>query len=391
MAEHTPSPQRFGTTRFFANQTFHFQTLRVLNDIAANGADLNEVLLTIGSIEEGNTDCWYQKFAELAERTQARIPGCMDRLSTAYAWLRAHNYWRTAEFLLTPQDPRRLTAWANQIAAFDQGLTVAGVPYTRLSVPYEGASLRAIVYSGPEGWEKRPLIVCCGGYDSTLEELYFVLVKAAYDRGYGVLTYEGPGQGAALRVHGLTFTPAWEKPTRAVLDMFEQTYFTAAKTILVGMSMGGYLAPRAAAFEPRLDGVVAYDVFFDMGSVAQRYAQSAQTAEARNNPDITWAIDNAFWTLGVNTLDAVITALQQYSLAPVAAAITCDVLTLVGEKDHFIPASQAQDFEAACTHARSCETVYYDRPSGGAEHCQLGAQTLWHATFFDWMARKFSS
>jgi hypothetical protein len=42
------------------------------------------------------------------------------------------------------------------------------------------------------------------------------------------------------------------------------------------------------------------------------------------------------------------------------------------------------------TAARSDATKVYDRASGGAEHCQMGAQTLWHADFFDWMSAKFS-
>ncbi|ARW16045.1 alpha/beta hydrolase family protein [Komagataeibacter europaeus] len=384
----TPLPDH-GLSRFFRNQTFHFQTLRTLNHIAAGGADLNEVLMAISQIADGDSNGWYTQFSALATRTEDRIPHCADPLSRGHAWLRAHNYWRTAEFLLSPHDPRRQTAWTRQVAAFDNGMRLSAITYERFTVPYENGQLRGIVYPGPSGWQARPLIVLGGGYDSTLEELYFVLVKAAHDRGYGVLTYEGPGQGEALRQYGLPFTPQWEKPTAAVLDHFQANWFTPRRTVLVGMSMGGYLAPRVAAFDGRIDGVVAYDVFFDMGSVAQRYAAAARDPDAMKNPDIAWALDNALWTLGVSTLEQVLDALKAYTLAGVAEKITADVLTLVGERDHFIPASQADDFARACTHARSVETVMFDVLSGGAEHCQLGAPTLWHAAFFDWMVRKF--
>ncbi|MBE7729077.1 S9 family peptidase [Komagataeibacter sp. FXV3] len=378
-----------GLSRFFRNQTFHFQTLRTLNHIAAGGADLNEVLMAISQIADGDSNGWYAQFSALATRTEDRIPHCADPLSCGHAWLRAHNYWRTAEFLLSPHDSRRQTAWARQVAAFDNGMRLSAIAYERFTVPYENGQLRGIVYPGPAGWHAWPLIVLGGGYDSTLEELYFVLVKAAHDRGYGVLTYEGPGQGAALREYGLPFTPQWEKPTAAVLDHFQATWFMPRRTVLVGMSMGGYLAPRVAAFDGRIDGVVAYDVFFDMGSVAQRYAAAAQDPDAMKNPDIAWALDNALWTLGVSTLEQVLEALKSYTLAGIAEKITADVLTLVGERDHFIPASQADDFAHACTRARSVETVMFDVQSGGAEHCQLGAPTLWHAALFDWMVRKF--
>lgn len=384
-----PSLANHGLSRFFRNQTFHFQTLRALNDIAANGADLNEVLTAISTIPDGDTNAWFDAFSGLAIRTEGRIPDCTDPLSNGYAWLRAHNYWRTAEFLLRPDDPRRKTAWTREIAAFDKGLKLAGIAYERFTIPYGTGRLRGILYPGPDGWQKKPLLVLVGGYDSTLEELYFVLARAAHDRGYGVLTYEGPGQGGVLREYGLTFTTEWEKPTSAILDYFENTRFRPEKTVLIGMSMGGYLAPRAAAFDPRIAGVVAYDVLFDMGSIADRYAALAQAPDGAKNPDLVWAIDNARWTLGAETTEKAIHLLRSYTLRDVAKKIVADVLIFVGERDHFVPTSQADDFTKACTVAKSVETVFFDTLSGGAEHCQLGAQTLWHAAFFDWMIRKF--
>jgi alpha-beta hydrolase superfamily lysophospholipase len=76
-----------------------------------------------------------------------------------------------------------------------------------------------------------------------MEELYFMLGKPALDRGYSVLTYEGPGQGDALRSQGLHFLPEWERPNGAVLDEFLRRHKRPEKIVLVGVSMGGYFAP----------------------------------------------------------------------------------------------------------------------------------------------------
>ena len=84
-------------------------------------------------------------------------------------------------------------------------------------------------------------------------------------------------------------------------------------------------------------------------------------------------------------------ALQKYTLAGVAERIKGDVLILTGGEDHFVPIGQVAQFEKALTAARSVTTVIFDRPSGGAERCQVGAQALWHATFFDWMTAKFGA
>ena len=79
-------------------------------------------------------------------------------------------------------------------------------------------------------------------------------------------------------------------------------------------------------------------------------------------------------------------ALDRYSLIGVAGRITADVLIMAGADDHFIPMAQAADFAGAPKAARSVRAIVYDRESGGAEHYQMGAQSLWHADLFDWIA-----
>ena len=260
-------------------------------------------------------------------------------------------------------------------------------------------------FAGPPGSEKRPLIVICGGFDSTLEELYFVVVAAGLERGYSVLAYEGPGQGSIIREQGIPFTHEWEKPTAAILDEYFRMHPQPAKIVLVGMSMGGYLAPRAAAFDKRIDGVVAFDVFFDFGAISSRSVPPAAFWLGRHglgfllnaivkiksafSPGLKWALLNSSWVMGTSGVLETAEALRAYTLHDVAQRITGDVLILAGENDHFVPFEQVHQFGSSLTHARSVTSVIYDRESGGAEHCQLGAVTLWHAALFDWLLQKF--
>src|SRR5206468_6515245 len=91
--------------------------------------------------------------------------------------------------------------------------------------------------------------------------------------------------GQALRKYGLTYTVEWEKPNSAVLDEFLGTHAKPSKIVLFGMNMGGYFAPRAAAFEDRIDGVVAFDTLFDFSEPAARLLQAARNPVAAKNPD----------------------------------------------------------------------------------------------------------
>jgi alpha-beta hydrolase superfamily lysophospholipase len=72
------------------------------------------------------------------------------------------------------------------------------------------------------------------------------------NRGYCVIGFDGPGQGAALRKFGLPITYQWEKSVKSVLD-----YFHLDDVTIIGISMGGWFCLRAAAFESRITRVIA--------------------------------------------------------------------------------------------------------------------------------------
>jgi dienelactone hydrolase len=376
--------------RFFANQTFHFETLRKAGYTFSQCADLGEMLETTKLITEGDLESWYSGWAATADRAGAFATGTQDRISKGDAYMRASTYQQLAEFLLASDDPRRPESLERAASWFLQGLDALAVRYEYFSVPYENGRLRALYLPGPAGPEKKPLIMAVGGYDSILEEKYPVIGKAALDRGYSVLIYEGPGQGEPLRKYGLTFTPEWEKPTTAVLDEFLHTHEKPSNIVLFGMSMGGYLAPRAAAFEQRIDGVVAYDVCFDLYESASRiFGAVKQNPMALKDPGVSWAYHNALWTMGTKDPEDTLEAFSHYRLAPIADRIRQHVLILAGAEDHFIPSHQVADFKKSLVNARSVTTRVFDRPSGGAEHCQCGNTSLVHAAVFDWLLQRF--
>lgn len=398
-----PAPADRGNGSFFRNSTYDFETLRVLNDVAVAGGDTGETLQAIDEIAAGDADSWYRAWSAAGERTLAVASHSADPHDQGNALLRAHTYFRSAEFFLPPDDPRRPEVFAKNIAAFYQGLDRLQVPYERITVPYGAHHLNAVYYPGPAGSEKRPLLVVVGGYDSTMEELYLSVGAAAFRHGYSVLTYEGPGQGSVLREQGLTMQPDWEKPNGAVLTTFLQGHARPPKIVLLGESLGGFLAPRAAAFDPRIDGVVAFDIWFDGYAVAARHVpgfifwlhrhghDALIDSLGRRNPDpgSRWATQNGQWVFGVRGLMPVLETFKSYNLEPVAANVKQDVLLFAGADDHFVPLDQLDKERAALTNARSVAAVSYDRISGGSLHCQIGAPSLWQSALFDWMNAKF--
>jgi alpha-beta hydrolase superfamily lysophospholipase len=398
-----PAPADRGQAVFFKDPSYNFEAIRVLNDVAAAGGDSGEALHAIAAVKGGDADSWYAAWLATADRTLARSQHIGDAQTRGNALLRAHTYYRSAEFFLPPDDARRAAAYRKNVTAFYQGLDAQGVVYERSAIVYGLHHLNAVYYAGPAGAETHPLLIVVGGYDSTLEELYLGIGAAAHQRGYSVLTYEGPGQGAVLREQGLTMQADWEKPNAAVLDAFLLNHTRPRKIVLLGESLGGYLAPRAAAFDPRIDGVVAYDIWYDGYAIATRHVPSfifwlhahghdgLLESLARRNPDSgsRWAVANGQWVFGVHGMFDVLDAFKAYRLAPVAAQIKQDVLLLAGTEDHFVPIEQLELTQKALTAARSVTAVLFDAASGGALHCQMGAPSLWQGVLFDWMAAKF--
>src|SRR5476649_2312160 len=167
--------------------------------------------------------------------------------------LHASTYYRAAEFFLGFDDTRKSAAYRHyreQIAAVDVGWA-----YERVEVAFDDGALPA--YRFAPAAAPRDTIVIHGGFDSYAEEFLFWGAEWA-GAGFEVIIFEGPGQGGALRDFGLTMDPDWERPTTAVLD-----HFRISECTLIGLSLGGCLAPRAAAFEPRVKRLVALDVLFD--------------------------------------------------------------------------------------------------------------------------------
>ena len=112
------------------------------------------------------------------------------------------------------------------------------------------------------------------GFDGTAEECWFGVGTDAVARGYNVLAFDGPGQGRAVRKQDLHFRPDWEAVITPVVNWtVARPDVDPGRIVLYGLSMGRYLAPRAAAYEPRLRAVIAnegvYDVFENDANAAR--------------------------------------------------------------------------------------------------------------------------
>ena len=147
----------------------------------------------------------------------------------------------------------------------------------RVEIPYEGTRLYGILRK-PRGVAHPPIVVMCMGLDSAKEEMdaYESIFLA---RGMATLAFDGPGQGEAE--YELPIRGDYEKPVGSVVDWLEtRTDIDHSRIGLWGVSLGGYYAPRAAAFEKRVKACIALSGPYDW---AGRLA-ALQRAHARSVP-----------------------------------------------------------------------------------------------------------
>jgi alpha-beta hydrolase superfamily lysophospholipase len=143
------------------------------------------------------------------------------------------------------------------MACYDRALELLSIPAQPIKIPYEGTTLPGFFFPSPVARGEAPVLILHQGRDAWPEQTMWA-VEGAVERGYHCLLFHGPGQGMALREQGLTFRPDWERVVSSVVDFaLKLPGVEPDGIILMGLSMGGALAPRAAAFEKRIKICIA--------------------------------------------------------------------------------------------------------------------------------------
>lgn len=397
------------TPLFFPDDAqFWFETLRTFGHITYGGADFGEVVVTAERITSGDYDSWHDQWHRTADEVATagrRSLAGGHRTSARDAFLRASNYYRNAGFFLhgDPADPRIRSAYDASVEAFRRAASLFTPAIEPVQIPYAGRTLPGYLYRADDTGTPRPTVVMFNGFDGSVEEMHFFGAAAAQERGYTVLAFDGPGQPGTRHHRGLTFRPDWENVVRPVLDhAVHLPEVDPDRIALLGNSMGGLLAPRAAAFEHRLAALIALDGVYDLSLVATSLfpgeaAEAERRLRADDDPEVDaalaaamaadptarWAIEHGMYVLGAATPRAFAAAYLDYHLRDgVAEQIRCPTLVCAGAEDDFFAGQPEMLFE----HLTCPKTLLpFTAAEGAGAHCQAGAQRLAYARVYDWL------
>lgn len=310
-------------------------------------------------------------------------------------FINAAFYFRAAEFFTLPSDPDKKELYDKFIDLF-YNVAFKDEPIERFYIPYKDAFLPTICIKS-QNEENKGTIVIHGGFDSFVEEFYSMATYFA-DLGYDVIMFEGPGQGAALKKYDLPLTYKWEKPAKAVLDYFELDNVT-----WLGISMGGWLCFRAAAFEPRIKRVIALSVAFDYMQIPNTVVQLIAkfflkfpsllnySAEMKMKMSYQnkWGINNLMYITKTKKAIEGSNYMLKFSEKNLHSEnVKPDVLILSGAEDHFIPLKMHYKQIAALKNAKSIEDHIFTRKDQAQNHCQIGNIGLALDIMSNWINKK---
>jgi dienelactone hydrolase len=333
--------------------------------------------------------CWYEQWLRVGDRlvelADSDIAAQRTR-SGARKYLRAANYFLMAERMMTNESPLKMEAYERALRAFRIGVVEGGHAVDFVSVPFGDVSLPALFVPAQGVSGPAPCAIVFNGFDVTKEILYLMGTPELASRGVSVLLVDQPGSGGALRLYGLPTRYDMEVPASACVDYLESRSDVAAeRTGIIGISLGGYFAPRAAAFEKRIKACVAWGAFHDLGGVVQNLAVTG----ARSAPSF-----QAGWVFGVTDPDdpaEQAAVLPRFNLDGVVEKIGGALLVLHGEDDRQVPVEQAKRTYAQATNARTRELKIYPKGDWGDQHSQVDDPTLAVDYISDWLAEQLAS
>jgi len=366
-----------GMQKFHPNQTLNFLANRMAVDIASS--EIAEFTNNIAGIDD-----WVDSALSAAKDAESNK-----------RYRQAGAYFRAAEFYMAPDHPDKQTAYDRFLTNFDSAFPE--VAFLRAKVPYEGSELSVI--DMPAAGKAKGVILLCSGFDGLIEEIYDPLRELTRN-GYRVVLFEGPGQGAALRRSHLPMIFDWERPVASILDHLQIDDCT-----LIGWSLGGYLAPRAAAFEPRVKRLVAWGAMYKfiecfrkgLGDEAfnglmqlmddEQEDVVNQLLTARMNEDVAvrWSITHGIHTCDGKTPYGFLQWVRSMDLEPISDKITQDTLILHGNRDHLSPVDQVWAQAAALTNASSTTVRIFTDQDNAAEHAQVTNVAAGLRVILDWL------
>lgn len=281
-------------------------------------------------------------FTELAELRQRKAEAAEAAARPVTA--REH-YFHAALLFATAEWP----IWEHtaQLADLDDRKNHCYASYARLAdhhverveIPFGDGYLPAWFHL-PVGYSGGPIptVISCGGMDAAKELNVNLYGDKLLERGFAVLSFDGPGQGEAP-IRGVKFTPtAWVDAGHAVMEWCRaREEVDDERTVGFGLSFGSYWMSQIAASQPGLRGAAVGLVCHEPGG-HMIFEMASPSFKARY-----------MWMSGLeHDEEAFDTMVEQIDLRPVMGDMRVPWLVIAGDEDELSPMEHSYDLARDC-------------------------------------------
>jgi len=355
------------------------QTLQIALAGPGNINEIDTYCRHLKELSRGGPDAaqaaWLESWRKLAahvEELAIRDEEDGHFLSAGRKYIRASMYYIIAERNAHHQDPRKMETYFKILSTFKKGIQMSREAVEFIEVPFRGDAMPSLLIPAP-GSKRAPCMVVLDGFDVMKEITYLHIGDAYRRRGVALLIVDHPGVGEALRLKHMFMEPESEVWAGACVDYLETRSDVDSERIgIIAPSLGGYYAPRAAAFEKRFKCCVAW---------------AAQWAPKVSQPGAPTSMPSSqlLFATGKENVEEAQKIRNKMTLVGVAEKITCPFLVVHGEHDQLSPVSNAYKvIEAVSSPVRKLKI--FTQAEGGAEHCQVDNITMGVDYMADWVA-----
>lgn len=350
-------------------------------------AEIGEVFEVVGNLGNSDEELWINSWSDrgaivLERAEKAEQNGKL--VSASLLYLRASTYYRMSIMCFSQPDDLRIREHSIIYKkCYAKYLELSDYPGEVVEIPYEGGYLPGYFFRSPVAGEKAPLLVVTPGRDNFAEETVWIF-DAAIRRGIHCIVFDGPGQGAALRLNNIYFRPDWDKVVGQVIDYGVTLPGIDPERIgSMGMSMGGLLTVRAAAYEKRIKACVSDPGNLNWGAmIAGPLGKMAALPFEKLPPQMRSLVTDYAWKHNIpRNIEAVLEVLKAFDYSADVGNITCKMLVVDGS------AEMTPDAAKNLYNALNCPKDYllFDEKTTAQLHCQIGAPLTASEYIFDWI------
>ncbi|WP_182345987.1 alpha/beta fold hydrolase [Tomitella gaofuii] len=409
--------------RLFTDESMNFDALFGLGESAYGISEAGEVVTAVDQANAAGAD--YRGYVTAFCAMGDRLAGASDTAAAAGdhvtardTALRAASYYTRALFFVlgtsAPGDEQSL--YAEYRRGWDRGVDGAGLALGArpaaevVQIPYSDGGLPGWLFRPDDSGSARRTVIINNGSDAQGVELIAYGVRAALDRDWNALVFEGPGQGSMLFERGVPFRPDWEAVITPIVDLLAARDDVDADAIaLTGWSMGGELVARAAAYEHRIAALVADPPAVDMWRTLPEQVRAIVDPDDPVRTNLTWnehivpgmtpeqrftvakrmeiytpeAHDAALDGHPTRDFAAVAARMKQFTVADAAQLIRCPTLVLDYEAESFYPGQPAEFLSLLTVDDATMVTL--TAADGAQYHCAPMAPARRNEIVFDWL------